>query len=247
MNCSRTQKMLDAWIDQELDEQTASALSVHIAGCSACATLRSERENARDVVRKLAPRYVAPPSLKQEVLRNLRRAGEAPKRVVSLWQAWSMALAGAAAGVFATLLFFQMPLEDRTPERAVASHAAALASASMVQVTSGDRHTIKPWFQGKVDFAPPVRDLTADGFTLLGARLDRIGSQAAAAVVYRIRNHPIDLYVWPDKVRQQTPLQLTIHRGFGIAHWSDNGLHFAAVSDVDPRDLKRFALLIQSP
>ena len=128
MNCSRTQKMLDAWIDQELDEQTASALSVHIAGCPACATLGSERKNARDVVRELAPRYAVPPGLKQEVLRNLRRAGEAPpKRAVSLWQAWSMALAGAAAGVLATLLFLQMPLEDRTPERAVASHVAALA------------------------------------------------------------------------------------------------------------------------
>ena len=115
MNCSRAQKMLDAWIDQELDEQTASTLSVHIAGCPACATLRGERENVRDLVRELAPRYAAPPGLKQEVLRNLRLAGEAPNRVVSLWQAWSMALAGVATGVCATLLFFQFPLEDRTP------------------------------------------------------------------------------------------------------------------------------------
>ena len=247
MNCSRTQKMLDAWIDQELDEQTAGALSVHVAGCSACATLRTDRENARAVVRELAPRYVAPPGFKAEVLRNLRRAGAAPRRIVSLWQAWSMALAGAATGILVTLLYLQMPLHDRTPERVVASHVAALASGSMVQVTSGDRHTIKPWFQGKVEFAPPVRELTAEGFTLLGARLDNIGSQQAAAVVYKIRNHPIDLYVWPGQVREPTPLQLTIYRGFGIAHWSAAGLHFAAVSDVDPRDLKRFALLIQSP
>jgi anti-sigma factor RsiW len=158
-----------------------------------------------------------------------------------------MALVGAVAGVLATFFFLQMPLQDRIPERVVASHVAALASGSMVQVTSGDRHTIKPWFQGKIELAPPVRELTAEGFTLIGARMDTIGSQPAASVVYRIRNHPIDLFVWPAEARQQTPLELTIHRGFGIAYWSANGLHFAAVSDVDPRDLKRFALLIQSP
>ena len=247
MNCSHTQKMLDAWIDQELDEQTANALSVHVAVCTVCATLKTDRESARAVVRKLAPRYLAPTGFKLELLRNLRLAGVAPRRVVSLLQAWSMALGGVAAGIFATFLFLQMPLYDRTPEQAVASHVAALASGNMLQVTSGDRHSIKPWFQGKIEFAPPVRDLTADGFTLLGARLDKIASEPAASVVYRIRNHPIDLFVWPGEVRQQTPLQLTIHRGFGIAHWSDNGLHFAAVSDVDPRDLKRFALLIRSP
>ena len=121
MNCTRTQKMLDAWIDQELDEQTASALSLHIAGCPACATLRSDRENAREVVRELAPRYLAPPRFKQEVLRNLRRAGAAPTRAGSLWQAWSMALAGAAAG---------MSLRARTGSPAVRASSAAMPNAS---------------------------------------------------------------------------------------------------------------------
>jgi anti-sigma factor RsiW len=154
-----------------------------------------------------------------------------------------MAFAGAAAGAIGMFLVVRFPLHDRTPELAVMRHVAALSSSSMVQVTSGDRHTIKPWFQGKVDFAPPVRDLTAEGFTLLGARLDSVGTTQAAAVVYRIRNHPIDLYVWPGEVGQATPLQITLYRGFGVAHWSGNGLHFAAVSDVDPRDLERFARL----
>ncbi len=247
MNCSRTQQMLDAWIDRELDEQTADALTAHVASCPACATLRSDRENARAVIRELIPRYAAPPGLRQEVLRNLRRATEPTGRVISLRRAWAMAMAGAAAGAFAMFLLVQLPLHDRTPEQAVASHVAALASGSMVQVESGDRHTIKPWFQGKVDFAPPVRDLTSHGFVLLGARLDSIGSRQAAAVVYRIRNHPIDLYVWPGDIREPTPLQMTLHRGFGIAHWSGDGLHFAAVSDVDPRDLERFARLFHSP
>jgi anti-sigma factor RsiW len=247
MKCNRAQRILDAWIDRELDEQTASALTAHVAGCATCATLKSERQNARDVVRELAPRYAAPSDLRQDVLRNLRPAAEPPAHVVSLRRAWSMALAGAAAGAFAMFLVVTLPLQDATLELAVASHVAALSSGSMVQVESGDRHTIKPWFQGKLDFAPPVRDLTAHGFQLLGARLDSIDSRPAAAVVYRIRNHPIDLYAWPGEVRELTPLQVTLHRGFGIAHWSGNGLHFAAVSDVDPRDLERFARLFHSP
>ncbi len=247
MNCSRTQQMLDAWIDRELDEQTASALAAHIETCPVCATLRGDRERARDVVRELAPRYTAPPGLRQELLLKLRRASESPARTVTLRRAWAMAMAGAAAGAFAMFLVFQPPLRNKTPELAVATHVAALSSGTMVQVQSSDRHIIRPWFQGKVEFAPPVRDLSAHGFALLGARLDSIGARPAAAVVYRIRNHPIDFYVWPGEVGETTPLQLTLHRGFGIAHWSGSGLHFAAVSDVDPRDLERFARLFHSP
>jgi len=248
MNCSRTQQMLDAWIDHELDEQTAGVLSVHCSGCPACAALKADREHIRNLVRELTPRHAAPPGFKQEVLRNLRRTSEAPVRVVSLRRAWSMVMAGAAAGAFAMFLLVQLPLHDRTtPERVVASHVAALASGSVVQVESADRHTVKPWFQGKVDFAPPVLDLTAHGYTLLGARLDAIGSTPAAAIVYRIRNHPIDLYVWPSEGSVPASLQVATHRGFGIAYWSGNGLHFAAVSDVNRHDLERFALLMQSP
>ena len=249
MNCNRTQQMLDAWIDRELDGEMVAALSAHVAACPACAALRRDRESARHLVRELAPRYTAPPHLRQEVLRKLRGATEAPppERVVSLRRAWAMALAGAMAGAVAMFAGFQLPLQDETFELAVARHVAALGSGSMVQVESSDRHTVKPWFQGKIDIAPPVRDLSAQGFTLLGARLDTIDGKLAAAIVYRIRNHPIDFYVWPGDIRETTPLQLTLHRGFGIAHWSGNGLHFAAVSDVDPRDLERFARLFHSP
>ncbi len=244
MNCGDTREMLDAWIDREVDEKTDRALSAHIEDCPSCAALRSDRENARDVLRVLAPRYAAPAGLREKVLRNMRETSKPPASVVSLRCAWSMALAGAAAGAFAVFLALQLPLHDRTPELAVASHVAALASVSMVQVASNDRHTVKPWFQGKITFSPPVRDLSLQGFTLLGARLDSIGPRPAAAVVYRIRNHPIDLYVWPGEIRDLTAVQMTLHRGFGIAHWSGNGLHFAAVSDVDPRDLERFARLL---
>jgi anti-sigma factor RsiW len=117
----------------------------------------------------------------------------------------------------------------------------------LVQVAASDRHVVKPWFQGSVDFAPPVRDLSAEGFALLGARLDRIGDQQAAVVVYRIRNHPIDLFVWRANGDAAAPVQPAVERGFSVATWAQQGLRFAAVSDVDARDLERFARAVQSP
>jgi anti-sigma factor RsiW len=129
---------------------------------------------------------------------------------------------------------------------------AALAVAEgraerLVQVAASDRHVVRPWFQGKVDFAPPVRDLASEGFTLLGARLDRIGDRNAAVVVYRIRNHPIDLFVWRGGSDTVAPVRLTVARGFSVATWEQQGLRFAAVSDVDSRELERFARALQSP
>ena len=127
-------------------------------------------------------------------------------------------------------------------EQAVASHVASLAPPRrLVDVESSDRHVVKPWLSGKIDFAPPVLDLEPYGFTLLGARLDHVGNRQAAAVVYRIRNHDINLFVWrAAREGMRTETELTAVRGFGVASWTHNGLMFVAVSDVDRRDLQKF-------
>src|SRR5207244_8950997 len=113
----------------------------------------------------------------------------------------------------------------------VASHVAALARAQgqserLVQVAASDRHVVKPWFQGKVDFSPPVRDLAADGFTLVGGRLDRVAAQPAAVIVYRIRNHPVELYAWIAPRDADSAVKMAASRGFGVATWSSGGLQF---------------------
>ena len=254
MNCARTRQLLDAWVDDELDLTTANDIATHLAQCPACAALRSERVELRDAIRAALPREAAPGAFAAAVRRALARESAAfdrRRRGPSWRQAAAIASAAAFAGALAMYVGLHAPVLEAPPRaQAVASHVAAMAVAEgraerLVQVATSDRHGVKPWFQGKVDFAPPVRDLGAEGFALLGARLDRIGDRQAAVVVYRIRNHPIDVFVWRVHSDDSAPVELAVERGFSVATWAQQGLRFAAVSDVDGRDLERFARVLQ--
>ena len=157
-----------------------------------------------------------------------------------------MTLAGvcSALSVALTLAVVRLPpssATDPSMDVLVSRHVLSLAGP-LVEFGSQDRHQVKPWFHGKVDFAPAVRDLSAMGFVLEGARLESLDGRAAAAVVYRIRNHPINLFVWRvSAARPPSDIALSQVRGYAVARWSEQDLMFAAVSDVDPRDLERFA------
>jgi len=153
-------------------------------------------------------------------------------------------LAGLVGGYWLAQPLPDYPLRDP----AVASHGAALApTRQLIQVTSSDRHTVKPWFQGRTDFTPPVKDLAGDGFALLGARLDHVADKPAAAVVYQIRKHVINLFVWRATDSAPDAIVTSSVRGFSVTTWAAGGLRFAAVSDVEARDLARFAQLVSAP
>lgn len=266
MSCLRTRQMLDAWLDGELDAGTSTALAQHAAGCPDCSALRSTRDDLR-VALRAAPRHAAPASLRRAVGAGFKAARRpAPQGVVPQWRlprlprllAWwqALALAGAtgALAMLATVFVLIGPgREDAATslrEQMVARHVAALASNHLIDVASSDRHAVKPWLQGKVDFAPQVRDLSPQGFTLEGARLDRVGGRAAVALVYRIREHPIDLFVWRRADGRadgrDAALEMAIVRGFSVASWSVDGLEYAAVSDADAGELRRFADELQT-
>ena len=127
--------------------------------------------------------------------------------------------------------------------------ATSLRSATsrrLTEIASADRHAVKPWFQGKVDFAPAVRDLSAEGYVLLGGRLDHVADGQAAAIVYKVREHVINLFVWRAPGPEDVPLSVAPARGFSLATWTDSGLRFAAISDTDAREIERFARLVRS-
>ena len=136
-------------------------------------------------------------------------------------------------------------LESSPAEQVVASHVASLGPARrLVEVASTDRHVVKPWFQGKVDFAPVVRDLSAEGYALLGGRLDHVAEGQAVAIVYKVREHVVSLFVWRAANPRDEPLALSSARGFSVASWSEAGLRFAAVSDAEAREIEHFARLV---
>lgn len=252
MNCVRARQVLDAWFDRELDGGTQAEVSTHLERCPDCAALNEEREALRALIARAAPRNSAPPDVVRGIRLAVGRQGEQPKTFPA-GPSWLTAasLSGVAAclGAVLALLMVHLGVFESAAEVVVKSHVAALEAADggydgLVQVASSDHHVVKPWLRGKVEFAPPVQDLRKHGYALLGARLDHIDGKRAAVIVYRIRNHPIDLYIWRSNAVDNEPPALSVRRGFNVAIWAESGMRLAAVSDVDRSDLDRFAWLM---
>lgn len=194
-------------------------------------------------LRRHATRHAAPESLRarvrtQAALHRAAQAAAAPSAAVR----WRAAVAGLAAGVALALgLPFAwrhlLPAEPGAAE-VVALHVQALAAGPRVDVTSTDRHTVKPWFQGRVDFAPPVHDLAAEGFVLEGGRVQDVAGRRAAVLVFRHRLHWVELYVWP-AAGEATPVALR-ERGFALRSWRQDGLQLWLVADADEATMARF-------
>ena len=250
MSCARTQRLLDAWLDQELDRSTHAEIGAHVKQCPKCAALRAERRDLHAVIQAADLRMKAPSELVSRVRLALASAAPRAYKVTPRWTIAVAASVGAFAGAIGMLVWLHLAPFEAHPREAVSRHVAAMAMANgrpehLVQISAPDHHVVKPWFQGQVDFAPPVRELADEGFTLLGGRVERFDDHAAAVIVYRIRNHPIELFVWRFDGGTR-PLRLTVDRGFGVASWAANGLRLVAVSDVDLRDLDRFAQSVQA-
>jgi anti-sigma factor (TIGR02949 family) len=253
VNCTRLRQVLDAWIDGELDAATSADFDNHLHACPDCRALKGERDALRREIRESAPRHEAPVSLRAAIL-NRVDAAPAPARLQMRRPVWAGTATIAGIALLAGLLggyWIARPLppaEDALREQVVASHVASLSDPQrLIAVQSTDQHVVKPWLQGKIDFAPQVRDLGAQGYTLLGARLDHVGERQSVAIVYRMRNHVINLFSWRAADYAAEAVALKSARGFGMATWAEGGLRYAAVSDIERSDLERFARLVQAP
>ncbi len=184
---------------------------------------------------------MAPDSLRRAVAARLPPAALPPpsgfrRRVVPF------AGFGAGAAIAACLAFLLLPAGADPDAELVADHIRALQPGHLTDVLSTDQHTVKPWFDGRIDYAPPVRDFAAQGFPLIGGRLDYIRDRPVAALVYRRDKHLIDLYVWPEQGAASAPT-LDARNGYNVVRWSEGGMAFRAVSDVEAGQLEDFAEL----
>jgi len=251
LNCEHLHRVVDAWLDGELDDGTNAEALAHAATCQRCAALRASRERLRFDLQTVA-RYEAPAHLRRSIrtaMKNMEAGGQRARQAlrVPLWPAIAVL---ASVSAFAFFVGWRLGGLSTPPDRlepVVALHVASLNPADrLVQVASSDRHTVKPFFAGKLPFAPPVRDLRADGFSLIGGRIDDLDGQPAAAIVYRIREHVINLVVTSAGTASR-PVTVSSLRGFSMVAWRADGLALTAVSDVDSAELQRFARLVQSP
>jgi anti-sigma factor RsiW len=247
MTCDEVKPLLDAHLDEELEAVERGALDSHLENCSACARDLESLKNVRHAIRGTMPYYQAPAQLRDQVRFALRGAAYVDNRARrNVWRPWG-AMA-AAIGVCA-LLSAPFVVNSRNQSRLVAeellsAHERALVGRS-VDVVSSDQHTVKPWFNGKLPFSPPVTDLRAEGFPLEGGRVDYAGEHPVAALVYTRRLHRIDVFIWPAE-GEKAPPERFAWNGFTEISWSRDNFLFTAVSDLNSAELTAFTRLLRN-
>lgn len=251
MACDDARELPGGYLDDELDMATSLKFRRHLQECPECTAELRRQEALRKALRTSDLSFKAPAGLEKRIRSAVGTADhgqvgslERVRRRPAVW------LALAASMVIAALLVWRFgtsPREntDLTAELVLTDHVRSLMLDHLTDVISTDNHTVKPWFNGKLDFSPPVRDTAAEGFPLAGGRLDYV-NRPVAALVYRRRQHVINVFVWPssNESRGVSPESHT-RQGYNLLHWSRAGMEYWAVSDLNVAELKQFVQLLQ--
>jgi len=252
VNCAETQKWIHAYLDGELDLTKCLEVETHLDECPNCKTIHDNLMLLRKGFQEPSLSYAMPARVESGIAAALGFAADvspAPARLRILaglrWFA-----AGVATCAIASFALLQSPLwhngetttDAVTTQEILDSHLRSLEVGHLEDVVSTDKHTVKPWFNGKISFSPPVNDLAADGFPLIGGRLDYLGSQPAAVLVYHFKKHIINVYVTMPSASlpQSLNVSAVTSHGYHIECWCDRDMALTAVSDVNVQELTRF-------
>jgi anti-sigma factor RsiW len=233
--------LVQAELDGELDAAEAAALAAHRSACPICQVATEELAQARALI-ATAPREPMPNDLRHRIMTDLANAAlphDAIPTFRDLWR-WVASFGLGAACAAAILLLVLSPRETSLTEMVVDGHIRAMQPGHLEDVASSDTHTVKPWFDGRIDFTPPVKDLAAQQFPLRGGRLDYFAGRPVAALVYQRNKHVINLFIMRDEAGAASP-ETAQARGYNVVHWQQNGMAFWAVSDVEASQLRDFA------
>jgi anti-sigma factor RsiW len=250
MNCPDVQRLLHAFSDGELDLVRHLQVEGHLAECAACAEQEKNLRALRDAVSSASLYHRAPAGLRTRIqeMRPSSPLARDPRRVLSsrlLALAAGMLILIGGSAVLGALLARARSADDRLIEAVVASHVRSLQVEHLNDVASSDRHTVKPWFRGKLDFSPPVPDLSAQGYTLAGGRLDYVVDRPVAALVYQRRLHTINVFIWAAADERDNQVRALGRQGFHIRHWQRSGMAYWAISDLNDQELDDFVALFQ--
>jgi anti-sigma factor RsiW len=244
MNCERVQLLLNAYLDGELDLVTSLDIEEHLRGCDICMSQYRSLVNLQATIRDSSVVHSAPANLEKRIKASLNKI-DAPVQAESIFRrSWFAPTAVLVALLFIFVVVISRGLFITNQEALVAqevqiAHVRSLMADHLMDVASSDQHTVKPWFNGKLDFSPPVTDLTVQGFPLVGGRLDYLAGQSVAALVYQRNKHYINVFIWPSQ-SQVMSVQSSTDHGYHLFHWDQSGMAFWAISDLNSDELLGF-------
>jgi anti-sigma factor RsiW len=256
MDCNEAKTWLHGYLDDELDLRETMEIEHHLENCGSCSEARDSQRVLRDSIQASGLQIRCPDHLRTNIESLIAREVGKPDIRANIphvrpnAQRWWLAIAASLLLVAFSLLAWRpmsrQTLSDSIAQQVIASHVRSLLADHLMDVDSNDRHTVKPWFAGKLDFAPTVVDLSAEGFPLAGGRLDYLDHRPVAAVVYHRRKHAINLFLWPSEGATDDRLQSATYQGYQLVHWTSAGINYWAISDLNVSELREFAEMIRS-
>ena len=242
MDHNEVKNLIHPYVDGELDAANAHEVARHIDTCAECRSSAERIRSMRTALTGASPAFQAPARLRKDIRAALRREARAESDTSSRWLQFLFP-ATALALLLIGFVLFQNSGASRNAivDEVIANHVRSLLATHLVDVPSSDQHTVKPWFNGKIDFAPEVRDFSADGFPLVGGRLDYLDGKTVAALVYRRNQHPINVLIAPAPGKRDVPPSMLTRRGYNVVHWTRNEMNYWAVSDLNTEELAALA------
>jgi anti-sigma factor RsiW len=240
MNCQEILTLLDAYFDNELDLMKTVAIEEHLRICASCRSHYELRVALRSRLEDPDLRYAAPDDFADQIRKKLALSSRPARKILSFPAAAWIPAAVAAAAVFGVFLYANIgPLLPTEPPSLVAEvasdHIRSLIGTHLLDVESSDQHTVKPWFAGKINFSPPVRDFADQGFKLVGGRLDYVRGNNVAVLVYRFKNRYVSMFICRERNPEAASQQKSFdYQGYNLVYWNANGFDCWAVSDAAP-------------
>src|SRR2546428_9588144 len=237
-------------MDGELDAVRNLEIEQHLQHCAVCSQAYEADQTLQRTIKTGSHYYSAPTDLRKRIQSSIRQVGKSePIFPVMPWR-W---LAVAPSVAFVVLLAWALipslhgvDAEQLVAQAVVSNHVRSLMVDHVADVMSSDQHTVKPWFTGKLDFSPPVKDLAKEGFPLVGGRLDYLQNRPVAALVSQRRNHVINLIIWPSSHDTYVKTKALARQGYHLVHWSQAGMTYWVISDLNDTELQEFERLVQA-
>ena len=257
MDCAHARTVIECYADGELDAVTSANFEAHVEHCGRCQGALERLNSLRILIKEAAPYRAAPEHLARQVRSRVptsnTAAAPASQERARAWWSWlrPAALVAVTATITAVITWLAAPAlkepsgAEMFAEEVISAHARATLTGHIADIASSERHTVKPWFEGKLDFSPPVPDMSMQGFRLVGGRLEYLGERPVAALVYQRREHVINLFTWPAQPEAGGDETMVTRQGYHLAHWRVAGMSYWAVSNLNQRELQEFVRAVR--